>query len=200
MKKHKISIQLFVLSSILFMSGCGIFSLHPLYHNEDLVIKPEIAGTWQSKSDKDFKIIIETQDNNKYEFVMIDKEDTLGFEMGLIELNDQYFIDLYPLEDGNIFSGGEAELLENLFKNYIPAHTFMKFDFLNNEIALTEFDNERLIELFQQNKIRLAHEQPGEEDADYVVITAKTDDIQKFISRYANEENAFNETENYYRL
>lgn len=199
MKKHKISIQLFVLSSILFMSGCGIFSLHPLYHKEDLVIKPEIAGTWQSKSDEGFQIIIETQNNNKYEFVMIDKEDTMGFEMGLIELGDQYFIDLYPLEDGNIFSGEEDELLENLFKNYIPAHSFMKFDIAGDEMYLTEFDEERLIELFQQDKIRLSHEMPGE-DEDYVVITAKTDDIQKFISRYANEENAFNETENYYRL
>ena len=199
MKKPKISIQLFVLSLIIFMSGCGIFSLHPLYHQEDLVMKPEIVGTWQSKQDSGFTVIIDTLGNGKYEFVMVDKDDTIGFEMGLIKLNNQYFIDLFPLEDGNIFAGENDELLDNLFRNYIPAHTFMKFDFLNNEIGLTEFDNERLIELFKQNKIRLSHEMAGE-DEDYVVITASTNDLQKFIIRYADDKEAFIETEKYHRL
>jgi hypothetical protein len=45
----------------------------------------------------------------------------------------------------------------------------------------------------------LAHEQPGE-DEDYVVITASTADLQKFIARYANDKDAFNETEKYRRL
>ena len=84
-------------------------------------------------------------------------------------------------------------------RNYIPAHTFMKFDIIGNEIALTEFDNERLINLFEQNRIRLAHEIAGEDDG-YVVITASTDDLQKFITRYANDKDAFEETEKYHRL
>ena len=199
MKKHKISIQLFVLSTFLLMTGCGIFSLHPLYHQEDLVMKPGIVGTWQSNSDKGFFVIIDTLGNKKYEFVMLDKEDTIGFQMGLIELNNQYFIDLFPLDDGNILLGEDAELLENLFRNYIPAHSFMKFDVIGDEMYLTEFDEERLIELFQQDKIRLAHEIPGE-DEDYVVITASTGDLQKFIIRYANDKDAFTETEKYHRL
>ena len=75
----------------------------------------------------------------------------------------------------------------------------MKFDFIDDEIVLTEFDNDRLIKLFQQNRIRLPHEIPGE-DEDYVVITASTDELQKFITRYANDKDAFNEPEKYYRL
>ena len=88
---------------------------------------------------------------------------------------------------------------EIMFKNYVPVHTFMKFDFIDDQITLTEFDNERLIELFGQNRIRLAHEMAGEDD-DYVVITASTDDLQKFITRYANDQEAFEETEKYHRL
>ena len=122
--------------------------------------------------------------------------------MGLIKLNNQYFVDLFPDDECSFFDGVDCKGLDNLFRNYIPAHTFMKFDIVDDKIALTEFDNERLIKLFHENKIRLAHEIPGDTDDDdsYVVITASTDDLQKFITRYSNDKEAFNETEKYHRL
>lgn len=198
MKNRSISIQLFILSTFLFLSGCGIFSLHPLYHNKDLIVKTELIGTWQLEN-KSEMLIIDTLKDKKYEFVIMDKDDTVGFQMGLIQLDNQYFIDLFPLEDGTIFSDEKYDGLNNLFRNYIPAHSFMKIDFTQDQITLTEFDNKRLIDLFEKNQVRLAHEQPGEDD-DYIVITAKTGDIQKFITRYAKDELAFIESENYHRL
>jgi hypothetical protein len=191
MKNYKNPIRLIVLSVLLISTGCGVFSLHPLYQNKDLLVNADLIGTWQIEGDKDF-LIIDTIQNKKYGFKIVDEEDTVSFEMGLIKLDDQYFIDLFPSED-------DYGSLEYFARNYVPAHTFMKFDYIDDEIYLTEFDNERLIELFQQNRIRLAHEQPGE-DEDYVVITASTADLQKFIARYANDKDAFNETEKYRRL
>ena len=198
MKNHKISIQILFLSTFILLSGCGIFSLQPLYHNKDLLVQTDLIGTWQNKGDKEV-VIIDTLGDNKYEFIMVDGQDTIGFEMGLLKLNNQYFIDLFPSDDCSFFGGDDCEMWEIMFKNYVPVHTFMKFDFIDDQITLTEFDNERLIELFGQNRIRLAHEMAGEDD-DYVVITASTDDLQKFITRYANDQEAFEETEKYHRL
>jgi len=199
MKKHNISIALLITATVLLLSGCGIFSLHPLYRSGDLIVDTDLIGTWQNQEDEDVFVIIDTLEDNKYKFVLIDEEDTVNFVMGLLKLKNEYFIDLYPPDDCSFFSGDNCELLENLFRNYIPAHTFMKFDISGNNIILTEFDNERLIKLFQQKRIRLAHEIIGE-DEDYVVITASTDDLRKFITRYANDENAFNEPETYQRV
>ena len=199
MKKRSIYYSVFILGMALILTGCGIFSLHPLYHKEDLIVKTELIGTWKNSDDDAMYISIDTLEGKKYEFVIKDGEDTIKFKMGLLDLDGQYFIDLYPHDDCSFFGGDDCYALENLLRNYIPAHTFMKFDFTENEMTLTEFDNERLIKLFDQSKIRLDHEIPGE-DADYVVITASTDDLQKFIKRYSNDDEAFNEPEKYYRL
>jgi len=199
MKKHSFTIPLIIVTTFLFLSGCGIFSLHPLYHKEDLILNTDLIGTWQNEENEDI-IVIDTFRNKTYEFTIIDGKDTVKFKMGLLELNNQYFIDLFPPDDCSPLDGGDCYSWENRIKNYIPAHTFMKFDYIDDEIYLTEFDNDRLIDLFQQNRIRLAHEVIPDDDDDYVVITASTNDLQKFITRYANDKDAFLETEKYHRL
>jgi hypothetical protein len=74
----------------------------------------------------------------------------------------------------------------------------MKLDLEQDAIVLTEFDNERLIDLFASNRIRLAHEMINEDE--YVVITASTDNLQKFVARYANDEDAFEDPVIYEKL
>lgn len=192
------SIQIVIISTVILFSGCGIFSLHPLYQEEDLIVKNELIGTWKDLGDDGMYVKIEDAGNSRYEFVLIDGEDTVSFEMGLLMLNNQHFIDLYPLEDCSFPSGGDCDMIELMVRNYIPIHTFMKLDFVDGALILTEFDNERLIDLFDQNRIRLPHEIIN--DDEYVVITASTPDLQKFITRYANDEEAFNDPSKYHRL
>lgn len=198
MKNRGIYYSIVILVTVVFLSGCGIFSLHPLYKNSDLIVKNELIGTWMSSDEDELTVIIDTVGNSKYEFILIDGEDTVAFEMGLMKLKNQYFIDLYPLEDCGFPAGGNCDMVELLVRNYIPIHTFMKLDYTNGDLILTEFDNERLIDLFANNRIRLPHEMINEDE--YVVITASTDDLQKFISRYANDLEAFNDPEKYHRL
>jgi hypothetical protein len=198
MKNRSVYYSIVILITVVLLSGCGIFSLHPLYKNSDLIVKNELIGTWTSSDEDELTVIIDSVAHDKYEFIMIDGEDTVAFEMGLIELKNQYFIDLYPLEDCNFPAGGNCDMIELLVRNYIPIHTFMKLDYVNGTLVLTEFDNERLIDLFANNRIRLPHEMINEDE--YVVITASTDELQKFISRYANDAEAFNEPSKYHRL
>ncbi len=198
MKRRGIYYSVVIIGSVLLLSSCGIFSLHPLFKDENLIVKNELIGTWQSATESGLAVMIDSIGHSKYEFVMIDGEDTVDFEMGLLQLNNQYFIDLYPTEECNFPSGGNCDMLEMMVRNYIPVHTFMKLDYTNGTLILTEFDNERLIDLFSNNRIRLPHEMINEDE--YVVITASTEDLQKFISRYANDEEAFNEPEKYHRL
>lgn len=198
MKNRAIYYSVLFLTIALLFSGCGIFSLHPLFHQEDLLVKDELVGTWKNLGDDGMFVKIESSGNSKYEFTLIEGEDTASFEMGLLMLNNQYFIDLYPLEDCSFPAGGNCDMIELMVRNYIPIHTFMKLDLADGALTLTEFDNERLIDLFAQNRIRLPHEMIN--DDEYVVITASTQDLQKFITRYANDDEAFNDSSEYYRL
>ena len=199
MNTNRLSIKTALIAIMIFVSSCGIFSLHPLYEEDDLIIKNEIEGTWKNSSDEDISVTIEGIEDKKYKFQLVDDEDTIVFEMGLLKLKNQYYIDLYPPEDNDFFPGGETTFINNLLQNYIPAHTFMKFDYINDELYLTEFDNERLLELFKEEKIRLSHEIIGE-DEDFVVMTASTKNLQKFVIKYSEDKKAFNETEQYTRI
>jgi hypothetical protein len=102
-----------------------------------------------------------------------------------------HFIDIYPYENCNIPKNADCTLSDNLMKNYIPAHTFMRLDFEEDAFTLIEFDNDKLRELFLTNRIRLDHEIIED---DIVIITASTKDLRKFITKYAREEKVFQDS------
>ncbi len=193
MKNLRFPSLLFIAALIMLASGCGVFSLHPLYHSEDLILVSGLTGIWKNENDENTVILIDTLENNKYSFTIVWHGDSMFFEMGLLKLNNQFFIDLFPDDRGTTCQSNDP-----LFSNYIPVHTFMKMDISENGFVLTEFDNDRLRTLFKQNRIRLAHEQL--EGSDDIVITARTNDLQKFISRYAHDEKAFLEPDYYSKI
>jgi hypothetical protein len=188
MKKIRWISTLLVLGAAIFLKGCGIFSLHPLYTEEDVVFLPELIGTWKSpESQNDDFFVFNQYADNKYHFQMIDEGDTIDYELHLLKLGRYYYMDYYPLD--------EEYMIEQMFRNYIPVHTFSRIDFTDEGISIIEFDQERLSDLFKQNRIRLAHEKMPDIDDDMIVITAQTQDIQKFIIKYSDDEQVFDSPE-----
>jgi len=43
----------FALLAIILLSGCGIPSVHPLYEEQDLIVKEELTGVWQRNNTSD---------------------------------------------------------------------------------------------------------------------------------------------------
>lgn len=213
-----------VLLAIILLAGqsCTIFSLNPLYHEEDLLEMPEILGLWEDADDgkgKEF-VSFERLDDNKFIFrymegnkqTVIDvytgkeeadisaedlnvlKEQTVSFEAGILKVGDHYFIDLYPYY--KYYEGDDHDEEYYLFRNFIPTHSFLKFEWESDELVLFMFSYDRLKELFEQNRIRIHHQQFD----DYIVITASTDELQKFIRKYADDEKAFEDPEKYVKI
>jgi hypothetical protein len=208
-----------VLLAIILVTGqsCTIFSLNPLYNEEDLLEMPEVLGLWEDNDDEGEFVSFERLDNNKFIFrymegdkqtvidfysgkisadsvnenIKVLKEQTISFEAGILEVGDHYFIDLYPY-----YAEGENDEEYYLWRNFIPTHAFLKFEWENAELVLYMFSYDRLQELFEQNRIRIRHQQFD----DYIVITASTDDLQKFIRKYADDEKAFEDPENFVKI
>jgi hypothetical protein len=210
-----------ILLAIILITGqsCTIFSLNPLYHEEDLLEMPEVLGLWEDADDgkgKEF-VSFERLDKNKFIFrymegdkqtvidfysgkisadsvnenIKVLKEQTISFEAGILEVGDHYFIDLYPY-----YEEGENDEEYYLWRNFIPTHAFLKFEWENDELVLYMFSYDRLQELFEQNRIRIRHQQ----FEDYIVITASTDELQKFIRKYADDEKAFEDPEKFVKI
>lgn len=73
--------------------------------------------------------------------------------------------------------------------HHVPVHTLARIEIREDQVMLFWFGEEWLNELFEENRIRIQHEtvQIGSDYARHV-LTAPTEELQKFIRKYANAE------------
>jgi len=119
-----------------------------------------------------------------YKMVVMSDGERLPYQAHVVAIGEDYFLDLYPL----------PEYSDNTFSsNLFPVHTFMKMNLEDGKLKLTQFDLEKLNELFESNLVRLRHEYVDGN----VVITAQPTEIQKFLDRYSNDDTVFDGVEVY---
>ncbi len=169
---------------VLFLAGC-IPSIHPLYHEEDIVFKPELLGSW---IEDDARWVFGQRGENGYILKYYEKENTVNenatvsdFEITLVKLGANYYLDFYPGENDQL------DLSSLLISTLLPVHIFARIDFLDEKVEIRFFDRDWLEELLNENRIRIAHEKTP----DYFVLTASTEELQKFVIKYSNVEDAF---------
>ena len=176
--------------TLLATQSCTIFSLHPLYLEGDLINEPQLEGIWKQSDDEAF-ITFDRSKDNTYLFRYIEEQndgqgkvwyDTLSFEAGLGMIGSHYFLDLYPAYE--TFDEGYY-----LFRNFIPAHSFLKIEWKGDRMQVYMFDYDRMKELFEQNRIRIKHEMMD----DFIIITAATEDLKKFFEKYADDQKSFDD-------
>jgi len=170
---------------LLFLSGC-IPSIHSLYHEEDLVFKNELLGIWKDSDGNfwDFKTGGEKSYNlTFYEGAgIISDTTTLGeFETHLVKLGDYYFLDLYPGDNNQL------EMPSLLIASLLPVHIFAKVEFVDEQVQVSFFDPDWLESLMEENRIRISYEKTDE----YYLLTASTDELQRFVVKYAETKEAF---------
>lgn len=172
---------------LVFLAGC-IPSIHPLYHEEDIVFKPELLGSWQQD---DAKWVFEQSGENGYllkfyeDNNLINENQTYSdFDVTLVKLGEKYYLDLYPGDNDQI------EFSTLLLSTLLPVHAFAKIDFIEEGIEISFLSRDWLEELLNENPKIIAHEKTP----DSFVLTASTDELQEFFISYSNVEEAFYES------
>jgi hypothetical protein len=190
MKARNFSIILMI---TLFFSGCVVYSFYPLYEEDDLFENDLLTGEWIDDEESEWSFthpVVGKKGNkipNKKSYLLNLKTKDDGkvresvFNVHVIKIADQYFLDFY-LED--YVNDDEIELSSF---HIIPVHTFAKLTIQEDTLQINWFDQEWLKELIEENKIRIHHENNG----DFILLTAKPKELQKFVSKYVNSEEAF---------
>lgn len=187
----KTRIFIYLLIAVM-ISSCGVVSLHPLFTKETLIFRNDMLGEWIDKNSERSEWKFE-KDNDKEspgylmtysgEKALSDELEIYQYDVHLVKLDQYYFLDfervLSEEEESNYFSN-IAPLL--------PAHSFAKIEFKDNEMKLYFFDAENLEKLLEQQKIRIKHERLKD---DTFVLTASSEELQKFVVKYANQAEAF---------
>lgn len=205
------------LLATVILSSCTVLSFYPLYTEKELVRDDRIIGKWQSfkedvpMSEKKNETLIwdvsfqneiwkkeETNANpfdkgkqisNKFTYTLYvyDKampENKAEFYLHIVKLGDKVFIDFFPEE----WQKNNTILAFHL----MSVHTFAKIE-IGNKLEINWFDSEWLQTLLEKNKIRIKHENNG----DYMLLTERPEELQKFVIKYANEDKAFSDVLQY---
>ena len=179
-----------VISLVFLISGC-IPSLHPLYFDEDRITLDVIEGHWKSDSDDHWEFV-KVKDEPSYILNYTEKQQKgeqlkqslfANFDANMVELGGHYFMDLYPRENDYM-----KHMNDFMAVHFLSAHTFLKLEIKDNQLLIYQMSPEWLERLFDEHKIRISHERL---DEDNIVLTASTKELQKFITKYAEDEDAF---------
>jgi len=197
-------IYILVALMTVFLSGCVVYSFYPLYNEKDLFANDILTGEWYENDDQEVKFndgedvwnfvhpyldekSKTERDSCMYILTLHSSEDgkeyTSTFEVHIVKLAGQYFLDFY-LKDYP--DNGEIRL--STF-HVIPVHTIAKLTVENDELRINWFNPDWLAKLIRENKIRIHHE----ENDDLILLTAKPQELQKFVTKYVNSEEAFKE-------
>ncbi|HPE76943.1 MAG TPA: hypothetical protein PLC80_12700 [Draconibacterium sp.] len=175
---------------ILFFSGCVVYSFYPLYTEKDLFTNDLLTGNWTDKDSTNWSFehaktgSRENQktDSTSYVLIVNDKDNRESkFSVHIIKLGGHYFLDFY-LED--FYDNQNLDLASF---HIVPVHTFAKVVISKNQLQINWFDQNWLEKLIKENKIRIRHEYNG----DYILLTASAKDLQKFVTKYVDSEEAF---------
>jgi hypothetical protein len=180
------SVKILVLSIIAsFMVSCLVTSVHPLYTKKDLTFVPELVGSWENDDVWTF----EQSGKNAYELTLKeqDNEKTGVYETHLVKLGKYLFLDLYP---------EESEMEDSVYDiHLVPTHSFWRVEIKKDVLRLAIMDNEWLERMIDGNKVSIAHVRLE----DRIVLTAPTQELQKFVLKYAEETDAFPELDELHR-
>jgi hypothetical protein len=181
---------LFILLVALFFSCFIVYSFYPLYTEKDLFPNDLLTGNWMDGDSAEWKFehayngkkIPENMDSTSYVLYLKDKNDKESeFRVHIIKLGGHYFLDFY-LEE--FLDDDELDLASF---HIVPVHTFAKVSITKNQLQINWYDQDWLEKLIKENKIRIRHEYNG----DYILLTASPKELQKFVTKYVNSEEAF---------
>lgn len=193
MKQMKSKSILFLTAIVFLLSGCLVYSFYPLYTEKDLFANDLLLGEWIDGDSSIWKF--EHKPIGKKELGKVDstayilkiKEEghpdftNAAFIVRIVKLEETYFLDFY-LQDYKY--DDEADIFD---LHLIPVHTFAKMELKGDHVRLNWFDPGWLGDLIEKNKIRIHHENNDE----HILLTAKPEELQKFVVKYVNSNEAF---------
>ena len=174
---------------LLLIQSC-IPSLHPLYTSDDLVFDTRLIGEWMDSdsilwkfekfepSNSIFPSKADRSRDDFYKLTVMDEKPAV-FHVHLLRLEQHLYLDFY-IKDYEV-NNDMADL--HLF----PVHTFARIKIDNNQVQMEQFNIEFIENLIKEKKVKIKHE------VSYgnLILTAGTDELQKFVTKYANHEDMY---------
>ena len=189
------------------LGGCiPVMSLHPLFTEKTLVFEEKLLGTWVDDPNNpkcmwEFKRIVESskkegqfdlppRPEKAYQLVLLGIEDggKGSFYIHLVKLKDRLFMDIYPSQFPSARIDPNEDLVFNAFF-LIPGHSFAIIDSIEPQLKIRWTNQDELEKLLKEKPKAVKHEIIE----DGLILTASTEELQKFVLKYADDDKVFPE-------
>jgi len=196
---------IFISLILILLNSCIVKSLHPFYTRNSIHFEKRFIGIWDDGqnnicevfsfkekfledrkiqlaselSEEDF--IEYTRYENGYYVRLTEGDKEAIFSVIPFKIKDQLFLDFTPYEI-------DMDEINNLAQNHLMGmHTLVKMEFSDDHamVNLKWFGEEKLIELINDDKIRIRYEKIGHNYNGYL-LTASSEELQTFIKKYMN--------------
>lgn len=189
---------------LLFVSGCGLLTLHPIFTPKDLIVDNRLPGKWQmSEGYTEFEPASKAASAEIPEklrpyinrFYLCTRRSgngnidsrNLAF---LVKIGNNYFMDMYPLQTER------TKKIDEFFSSHdMKMHTITKVKFKDGNLRLIDFKDNYVEDLIRNRQVRIRHafvSEPSEKNGDKkMVITASTEELQTFLLKYGDREEAY---------
>jgi len=187
---------------VVFLSSC-LYTIHPIFTEKDIVFKPELLGRWEMKKGKDILQITSLAKETgidlpgkisaiKDKGYLISNPDEDGKFIGfLARIGKHLYFDFYPIE-----SEVNEKADEFFMQHFVKRHISYRVDIGEDSFGLSQMDGDFLENLITQKKIRIRHEI---DDGGGIIITAPTEEIQKYIVKYGDDPGAYQSEKTIYQ-
>jgi len=196
MRRSKLIILILALTA---MSSCLVSSLHPFYKEKDKKFDTTMVGNWIDGDSCIWTIhpnmvsegFMEPEiHDNSFKVTYYEDENKKSIlTTTLFQLNGVDYVDFIPDPNEDHCTSDMTTF------HHIPVHTLARVQYSKDSILLYWYGDEWLNELFEQNRIRIKHETVAGFAYDRHLLTASTDELQKFIKKYANDPKTAEEIE-----
>jgi hypothetical protein len=164
--------------------------VEPYYTNAQIVSEDRLAGDWEVTGGKDEPHLwqFEKPENKTYKLTVTEEDNKKGeFTAVLFKLHENYFLDLTAAKCE--FATNQAGLVA---VSMILGHLLVRVAQLEPELKLAGFDYDWLKKDLESHPRELANR--SENDA--IVLTASTQDLQRFVLGHLGKGELFNEPGN----
>ena len=187
----KKKLQLFGVGLIAaLLAGCVVQSINPLLTEKEYISYPSLVGTWAQKEGVKEQGVWKFEQNDKrYKLTHTDEKGRKAtFDVAAGRIGTNVFLN-FLLDDPT----PGAEINDFAAVHLVPVHTFAKIRKTDAGLTLVAMDLEWLAKLLEENPKVIAHvlRSEGSGTNKWPLLTASTEDLQKFVAKYAADDKVF---------
>lgn len=167
-------------NGVLSTKAQNVFSLNPLFNEQDAILIPEIEGYW-SMPDFDWTMSLKKTGDNFYHFINDINNPTYNYEAVFVKIKDELLLNLSGIMPEDI---GDTDFRES----FIPYYSIYKTNISNDSIYISSLNYSWFYNYAIKKKLPLKYEWISQG----MLLTNSTEELQKFFTDQINKDEFFN--------